>query len=101
MNSQHLRLKWHFEKLDKYGPRSLKLQRLKSQTKEIFFIKVKTCPRPPKMAHLNIFPHVYVTVWEDLHNTAQMYTNVYMYIKERWCDSYSRCSIVAAAGTMS
>ncbi len=23
MNSQHLRLKWHFEKLDKYGPRSL------------------------------------------------------------------------------
>ncbi len=21
MNSQHLRLKWHFEKLDKYGPR--------------------------------------------------------------------------------
>ncbi len=24
MNSQHLRLKWHFEKLDKYGPRKLK-----------------------------------------------------------------------------
>ncbi len=23
MNSQHLRLKWHFEKLDKYGPWSL------------------------------------------------------------------------------
>ncbi len=22
MNSQHLRLKWHFEKLDKYGPSS-------------------------------------------------------------------------------
>ncbi len=22
MNSQHLRLKWHFEKLDKYGPRA-------------------------------------------------------------------------------
>ncbi len=21
MNSQHLRLKWYFEKLDKYGPR--------------------------------------------------------------------------------
>ncbi len=21
MNSQHLRLKWHFEKLDKYGPK--------------------------------------------------------------------------------
>ncbi len=23
MNSQLLRLKWHFEKLDKYGPRSI------------------------------------------------------------------------------
>ncbi len=22
MNSKHLRLKWHFENLDKYGPRS-------------------------------------------------------------------------------
>ncbi len=22
MNSQHLRLRWHFEKCDKYGPRS-------------------------------------------------------------------------------
>ncbi len=26
MNSQHLRLKWHFEKLDKYGPRSSMMQ---------------------------------------------------------------------------
>ncbi len=25
MNSQHLRLKWHFEKLDKYGPWSVVL----------------------------------------------------------------------------
>ncbi len=24
MNSQHLRLKWHFEKLDTYGPRCAK-----------------------------------------------------------------------------
>ncbi len=24
MNSQHLRLKWHFEKLDKYGPCSVR-----------------------------------------------------------------------------
>ncbi len=24
MNSQHLRQKWHFEKLDKYGPRHLR-----------------------------------------------------------------------------
>ncbi len=43
------------------------------KTKEIFFIKVKTRPRPPKTAHLNTPPHVYVTVWEDLQNTAQMY----------------------------
>ncbi len=46
----------------------------KSQTKEIFFIKVKTLPRPPKTAHSNTHPHVYVTVWEDLQNTAQMFT---------------------------
>ncbi len=39
---------------------------------EIFFIKLR--PRPPKTAHSNTPPHVYVTVWEDLHNTAQMYT---------------------------
>ncbi len=42
--------------------------------KEIFFIKVKTLPRPPKTAHLNTPPHVYVTVWEDSQNTTQMYT---------------------------
>ncbi len=29
--------------------------------------------RPPKTAHLNMPPHVYVTVWEDLHNSAQKY----------------------------
>ncbi len=44
------------------------------KTKEIFFIKVKTLPHPPKTAHLNTPPHVYITVWEDLQNTAQMYT---------------------------
>ncbi len=52
--------------------RSVKLQRLKA--KEIFFIKVKTLPRPPKTAHSNTPPHVYVMVWEVLHNTAQTYT---------------------------
>ncbi len=26
------------------------------------------------MANLNTPPHVYITVWEDLHNTAQTYT---------------------------
>ncbi len=26
------------------------------------------------MAHLNTTLHVYVTVWEDLHNTVQMFT---------------------------
>ncbi len=25
MNSQHLRIKWHFEKLDEYGPWSLRI----------------------------------------------------------------------------
>ncbi len=44
------------------------------KTKKIFFIKVKTLPRLPETAHLNTPPHVYVTVWEDLQNTAQMYT---------------------------
>ncbi len=43
-------------------------------SKEIFFIKVKTCPRPPKTAHLNTPPHVYVTMWGDFQNTVQMYT---------------------------
>ncbi len=41
---------------------------------KIFFIKVKALPRPPKTAHSNTPPHVYVTVWEDLHITAQTYT---------------------------
>ncbi len=51
-----------------------KLAKTKSQKpKEIFFIKFKTRPRPPKTAHSNTPPHVYVTVWEDLHNTTQMY----------------------------
>ncbi len=42
--------------------RSLKLQRLKNR------------PRPPKTAHSNTPAHVYVTVWGDFHNTAQIYT---------------------------
>ncbi len=34
-------------------------------------------------------PHVYVTVWEDLHNTTQTYT--------QWKKAYySRCSIILA-----
>ncbi len=33
MNSQHLRLKWHFEKLDKYGPWTLCCIRLMSVIK--------------------------------------------------------------------
>ncbi len=33
------------------------------------FIKVKTRPR----LHLNTPPNIYVTVLEDLHNTAQMF----------------------------
>uniref|UniRef100_A0A8C1ALB2 Mesoderm induction early response 1, family member 2 n=1 Tax=Cyprinus carpio carpio TaxID=630221 RepID=A0A8C1ALB2_CYPCA len=41
--------------------------------KEIFFIEMKTCPRPPKTPCLNTPPHVYITVWEDLHNAAQMF----------------------------
>ncbi len=28
---------------------------------------------PPKTAHSNP-PHVYITVWEDLHKTTQTYT---------------------------
>ncbi len=51
---------------------SIKLQSLKP--KEIFFIKVKTCPSLPKTPHLNTPPHIYVTVLEDLHKTAQMFT---------------------------
>ncbi len=37
-------------------------------------IKVKTQPCLPKMPHLNTPPQIYVTVLDDLHNTAQMYT---------------------------
>ncbi len=33
MNSQHLRLKWHFEKLDKYGPWSVGLMKMAKQAK--------------------------------------------------------------------
>ncbi len=43
-----------------------------SKPKYILY-KVKTRPRPPKTAHLNTPPHIYLTVWEDLQNTAQMY----------------------------
>ncbi len=44
------------------------------------FIKVKTLPGPPppppppKMAHSNMPPHVYFTMWKYLHNAAQMFT---------------------------
>ncbi len=66
-----------------------------SQTKEILFIKVKTRPRPPKMAHSNTPPHVYIMVWE-ICKTSPKRTR-----KERRRNYYSRCSIVAAAGAMS
>ncbi len=52
--------------------RSIKLQSLKP--KEIFFIKVETHPRLPKTPHLNTPPHIYSTVLDNLHNTAQMFT---------------------------
>uniref|UniRef100_A0A8C2GEF2 Zgc:113263 n=1 Tax=Cyprinus carpio TaxID=7962 RepID=A0A8C2GEF2_CYPCA len=52
----------------------IEYQVYKYQEIEIFFIKVKSCPRPPKTARLNTPPHVYVTVCEDLHNTTQMFT---------------------------
>ncbi len=32
------------------------------KTNEIFFIKVKTWPRPPKTAHSNMPPNVYITL---------------------------------------
>ncbi len=41
--------------------------------KDIFFINVKTTT-PTKNASFKHAPLVYVTVWEDLHNTAQMFT---------------------------
>ncbi len=34
----------------------------------------KACPCPPKMAHSNTPPHVYVTMWKYLQNAAQMFT---------------------------
>ncbi len=40
----------------------MKLQRLKSQNQRDILYKFKTCPRPPKTAHLNMAPHVYITV---------------------------------------
>ncbi len=46
---------------------------LDESLKDIFFIKVKTLPRSPKTAHSNTPPHVYVTVWKDLHNSGQTY----------------------------
>ncbi len=68
--------------------RSVKLQRLKSQTqRDIFFIKVKTLPRPPKMAHSNMSTSrcgkVCITPPKRIR-------------KERGRDFYSRCSIVVA-----
>ncbi len=42
----------------------MRLGETKVSNPEIFFIKVKTRPRPPKTAHLNTSPQVYVTVWK-------------------------------------
>ncbi len=50
--------------------RSVKLQRLKSQTEDIFFIKVLCHAFLKRLIQTR---HVYVMVWEDLHNTAQKY----------------------------
>ncbi len=45
-----------------------------SNPKEIFFIKVKTLPRPLKrLIQTLIQTHVYVTMWTYLHNAAQMF----------------------------
>uniref|UniRef100_A0A671LF09 Class E basic helix-loop-helix protein 22 n=1 Tax=Sinocyclocheilus anshuiensis TaxID=1608454 RepID=A0A671LF09_9TELE len=44
------------------------------KSKEIFFIKVKSQPRLPKTARSYTPPHVYVKMWEDLHNATQMFT---------------------------
>uniref|UniRef100_A0A672T4F4 adenylate cyclase n=1 Tax=Sinocyclocheilus grahami TaxID=75366 RepID=A0A672T4F4_SINGR len=43
---------------------------------QIFFIKIKSQPRLPKTARSNTPPHIYLTMWEDLHNTAQMFTQI-------------------------
>ncbi len=53
---------WYIDKIPKV-----------SNPKRYFFIKVKTHPCPPKTPHLNTPPRVYVTVWDDLHNTARMF----------------------------
>uniref|UniRef100_A0A8C1AMH0 non-specific serine/threonine protein kinase n=1 Tax=Cyprinus carpio carpio TaxID=630221 RepID=A0A8C1AMH0_CYPCA len=43
------------------------------KSKKIVY-KVKSQPHPPKTARCNTPPHIYVTVWENLHNAAQMFT---------------------------
>ncbi len=58
---------WYIDKIPKVAKTKV------SNPKRYFFIKVKTRPCPPKTPHLNMPPCVYVTVWDDLHNTAQMY----------------------------
>uniref|UniRef100_A0A671QT23 PIH1 domain-containing protein 1 n=1 Tax=Sinocyclocheilus anshuiensis TaxID=1608454 RepID=A0A671QT23_9TELE len=50
---------------------NLELSRGQAKYK-IFFIKVKSQPHPPKTARSNTPPHIYVTMWEDLHNAAQI-----------------------------
>ncbi len=55
---------------------------------------MKTLSHPPKTPHSNTPPHVYVTVWEYLHNTAQCIRN------ERRRNFYSRCSIVVATAML-
>ncbi len=47
---------------------------------------------PPKTAHLNTPPHVYIPVWEGLQNTVQIY--------KQW-NNFSRCSIAAVAAVVS
>ncbi len=64
-------------------------------SKPEIFLKVKTLPRTPKMAHSNTSPHVYVTMWGDLQTPHKCIR------KERRRDFYFRCSIVAATGAMS
>ncbi len=47
--------------------------KIKVSKPEIFFIKVKILSRPPKTAHSNTPPCVYVKMWKYLHNAAQMF----------------------------
>ncbi len=54
-------------------------------------IKVKTHPALPKTPNSNMPPHVYVTMLEDLHKTAQICLGT-----ERRHNFYSYFSIVAA-----